>query len=227
LGLPNDAKDLLSETLRICNEIRDNIQNYQDPLENNIEKHAVDFLRGKIDKNDLKKLVQRNYKSSKKTQFANMHRSMYVDAVRNTLVFVVNELYRPQKDQETIDTILQNTFTVLNNLRDYTEKNLENLGNLFNSEKPRLTNYTRTDELNTKRYVTKFLKTLHKIRTERFYMDWTTRNVFYHLIKINGSPVRAGSEHDIINFLRSNPNWVPKEEEIIKAKEESEGINRG
>ena len=97
LPIPEEAKEILTETLRICNEIRDEVDHYRDPLEKNIEKHAVDFLRSKITKNDLKKLVQRNYKSSKKTEFANMHRMMYIDAAKNTLVFSsmkLRELHR-------------------------------------------------------------------------------------------------------------------------------------
>lgn len=245
LPISEEAKQLLSETLRICNEIRDEVQAYRDPLEKNIEKHAVDFLRSKITKNDLKKLVQRNYKSSKKTEFANMHRTMYIDAARNTLVFSVNEIkrlsqnytvslnesqkqqfnagvlkpstvlgiqYSPQV-QEEIDTVLQNTFTVLNNLRDYTEKNLKTLGDLFNSEKPHLSNTSVRSEFNGKKFVTQFLKTLYKIRTEGFYMDWGTRNIFY---KLTG----ARSETDLITFLRNNPDWIPNEEEILKVKAE-------
>jgi hypothetical protein len=215
LNIPDSARDILTENLRICNEIRDEIGRYRDPLEKNIEKHAVDFLRGKIDKNYLKKLVQRNYKSSKKAEFANMHRMMYNDNVRNILVYSRSEIvkltspYGLQQNHTEIEAILQNTITVLNNLRDYTENNLKTLGELFNSEKPHLTNtYVDTDG---KRFTTQILKTLHRIRTERYYIDYATREIFYKLTNV-------GDERKLIAFLKENPDWVPTEEEILKAK---------
>lgn len=212
LRISDQAKEILSETLRICNEIRDDVERYRDPLEKNIEKHAIDFLRSKITKNDLKKLIQRNYKSSKKSEFANMHRMMYIDNVRNVLVYSVNEI-KKSSIQTEIDNILQNTFTVLNNSREYTEKNLKNLGDLFNSEKPHLSNISARSEFNDKKYADRFLKVLHKLRTERFYIDYVNRQIFYKL-------TNTQSEKDLIKFLKENPEWIPSEANIIKAKKE-------
>jgi hypothetical protein len=147
LLIPDDAKEILSETLRICNEIREDVDGYRDPLEKNIEKHAVDFLRSKINKTDLKKLIQRNYKSSKKAEFANMHRLMYIDNVRNVLVYSVNEISRlctrhTQENRAEIENILQNTFTVLNNAREYTEKNLKTSWRIIQFRKTTFVQYS-------------------------------------------------------------------------------------
>jgi arsenate reductase-like glutaredoxin family protein len=218
LFIPEEAKEILTETLRICNEIRDEIDHYRDPLEKNIEKHAVEFLRGKITKNDLKKLVQRNYKSSKKTEFANMHRMMYIDNVRNILVYSVNEIRRlserhTQENQAEKEAILQNTFTVLNNLREYTEKNLKNLGELFNSEKPHLSNTSARSAFNGKKYANQFIRSLQKLRTERFYIDYSSRQIFY---KLTGTK----EEKELIKFLKEHSDWIPTEEDILKAKKE-------
>jgi flagellar biosynthesis GTPase FlhF len=216
LPIAEEAQQFLRETLRTCNEIQDNLAHYLDPLEKNIEKHAIDFLKSKITKDDLKKLVQRNYKSSKKTELANMHRTMYADAVKNTIVYSVNKIRKlknkdKDNNQEKIETILQNTFTVLNNLRDYTEKNLETLGNLFNSEKPRLSNSSNSfaeREFNPKWIATSILKTLRKLREAKFQLTYYERHYLNLLTNTN-------NEGELIKFLRTNPDWVPREEELF------------
>jgi len=214
LYISKEAQDILIETLRFCNEIRDEINQYVDPFQNNIEKHAVNFLRGKIQKNDLKKLIQRNFKSSKKTEFTNMHRTMYIDTARNILVHCVNEINSVDQQKiekglhlrEDKEEILKNTFSILNNLREYTEKNLQNLGNIFNSEKPSLS--IRNSE---KGFYTGFIKQLQNLRTKDFYLRFDTRQILYYLAKTE-------SESDLIDFLKKNPKWFPSEEEYNEAR---------
>jgi len=220
LNIEQSDKDVLNENLRVCNEIRDDIETYRNPLENNIEKHAIDFLRGKITKVDLKKLVQRNYKSSKKSEFANMHRSMYIDNVRNVLIFSINEIKRLEADKQSIDDILQNTFVVLDNSREYTENNLKNLGALFNSEKPHLSNLAVRSEFNSKKYVADFLKYLHRLRTGKFQLgNGNYKQVLYKVTKVVENTRRYG-DIELIEFLKANPAWIPSEEDILMAKKE-------
>jgi len=214
LKISEDAKTILNETLRICNEIAASFQQYINPMERHIEKHAVDFLKGLITKDNLKYLVQRNYKSSKKAEFANIHRSMYVDSARNILVYVVNEIPKIKKEDEK-NTILNNAFNILNNLREYTENNLANLGKLFNSDKPHLSEISARNEAHRrnneqdKYIVNRFLGTLNELRTGRYYLSFQTRNI---LFKITG----VTNEKDLIEFLKNNQTWIPSSEDIIK-----------
>jgi DNA-binding response OmpR family regulator len=64
-----------------------------------------------------------------------------------------------------------------------------------------------------KKFAERFLKILHKIRTERFYIDYSSRALFYKLTKVQ-------REQELIKFLQTNPDWIPTEEEILKAKKE-------
>jgi hypothetical protein len=214
LDIQLSAKEILNENLRICNEIREDINGYVNPLENNIEKHAIEFLRGKINKNDLKKLVQRNYKASKKTEFANMYRSMYIDNVRDILVFAVKEIKNVSKKISLsdsiaqIDIILQNTFLVLNNLKEYTENNLKNLGVLFNSEKPHLSNITFRAQIYKNRLVNNFVKDFSTLKIREYKMSYRIRNILNIL-------TNTLTEKELIIFLTTNPDWVPDKKDIL------------
>lgn len=217
LLIPEDDKDMLNEHLRFCNEIRDDIDRYRDPLEKNIEKHAIDYLREKIDKNYLKKLIQRNYKSSKKTELANMYRMLYVDNVQSILVYAVNEIkkYQLQKDnQSKIQEILKNTENVLYNTREYTEKCLQRIGELFNSEKPHLSNISAKVEQSKAKFPTIFLKKLDNLRNKEFYIEWPYRIVLFDLTK-------SENNDDLIDFLKENPDWIPTHKEIMQSYEKT------
>jgi hypothetical protein len=177
-------------------------------LEDNIEKHAIDYLKGNIDKNGLKKLIQRNYKSSKKTQFANMHRSMYVDGITSIIRYCINEIRDTRPKPPEKENILQNTITLINNLTEYTENNLKKLGDLFNSEKPKLSNTQHRIEISIKRLTSLLIKNFEKFRVNNdFKLISLSQEILCSL-------TRTKNDKELISFLKDNPTWSPNADDI-------------
>ena len=163
-------------------------------------------------------MIQRNYKASKKAQLANMRRSMYGDTVQQILRFATTEI---TNGKDSIQ-IVKSTISALENLYEYTEKNLSIMGTIFNSEKPHLSNIRFRQELNNKNIVPKRIlkfiqdyicsiknadNTMHRIRT-------TDQEIYFYL-------TNTTNEYTFHDFLKNNLEWIPTKTEIVKAIEET------
>lgn len=211
----NDNKNKIIEIFRISNEIRENVENYIDPLDQNIEKYSVDFIRSKISKNDLKKIIQKNYKASKKKELTNMYKMMYVDNVNTMLAHFINEI---RHNNTNINILYNNTVILLSNLYDYISNNLNNIGKIFNSNPPKLYNINEENEDNeilmlrrsARKFSTILIKKITNIRNTKYSFDWRQNNILYKLTKcINRS--------ELIKYFKNNPDWIPNKEDVEQA----------
>jgi hypothetical protein len=118
------------------NEIRDNLNNFINPLEYQIEKICLDYLIDHHDKNKLKILAQKYYKLSKKNEIVNKKRREYVRYVEN----IVNvDMSKCETDVELLSLIdvvsketLKKTYEI-NNICKLFNMKYEGLTNNHNS----------------------------------------------------------------------------------------------
>lgn len=135
LNVSNGIKDTLFKILNDTNEIRDELNIEGVDLDNKIKRLSIDYLKGTIDKNKLKTLLQRHYKSSKKYNMTLIRKNTYSDTAQQILRIIIKDLNDNKLDN---NTILKNNIAAIESLRKHTEESMIMIGDIFRSKKPNI-----------------------------------------------------------------------------------------
>ncbi len=205
---PNN--DHIINYYRVSNEIFDDINNFENNFEKKIEKHAIDFLLNKISKENLRDLIQRNFKNFKKEQLVNIRRNCYASCIQSTIYYGCKVMKRNpfvSNENEIVKS--------LDNLTDYFKKNMIKIGKLFGCSEPPLSKNLHKLKL---REINNIFVNLRRFTNSFNYYDHSNisqKNLII-LLKITHSK----SIKDLILFLNNNEGWYPNKNEIKKCLEE-------
>ena len=153
LNIDAEYQKMLIETLRVVNQIRDEVNRANTRTDKKLHNYRMDFLENNITKKELKIKVQRVHKASMKLRDTNQIRDMYSETVYQILGHLLNDV----KDKNKTDDFLNNTENAkktrekLKELKEYAEEHLEKVGKRYNSQKPRLSDWEYFNEKEKKR----------------------------------------------------------------------------
>jgi hypothetical protein len=210
LVIPKVGKDILNGHLSLANQILDEVNRWTDPIDKKIQSTSIDYLKGNIDRDDLKKLVQRHYKASTKAEFANERRNMYGNNVKNILAVYCDKI---KNSKTNTDSIVNEASEKILAFRKYTDDSLYSIGVIFNSQSPRLSNIeyrqVRERTVNMPNRIIEYIAAIRANTLTHMHGNYIQNNILRHMT------VRMTAHNDYRNWIRNNPDWNPTVKEII------------